>query len=223
MKTSLILIFIIIYSTFAYTQQNSCKVTIPAISESYTGQCKKGLAHGKGIAQGIDHFEGQFRKGMPNGTGVYTWADGTIYEGHWKNGNREGLGKMIFKDSVVTGYWKNDKYMGEKLVAPYKIVRSLNIVKSSFVKSKSQSNEIRIKLTRGAIENLDVVDGSLTLGYSSGSEYKAYSYYGIQNITFPLDVKVRFNAYNYLHTQVHDVDFEFTVNEPGTWDVTISY
>jgi hypothetical protein len=223
MKTSLILMLVVIPVTFVYSQQNECKVTASAISASYSGQCKNGLAHGKGVAQGIDHYEGRFSKGMPNGKGIYTWADGTIYEGEWRNGIREGKGKMIYKDSIVTGYWKDDKYLGEKLIPPYKIIRSLNVTKSSIVKSKSQSNDIRIKLVRGALENLDVVEGSFTLGYSSGSEYQSVNYYGIQNAVFPLDVKVHFSAYNNLHTQTHDVTLEFTINEPGTWDVTISY
>jgi hypothetical protein len=52
------------------SQQIDCKVLKPGISESYSGGCKKGL------------------------------ADGTYYEGHFENGNREGSGKMVYRDSA---------------------------------------------------------------------------------------------------------------------------
>ena len=45
-----------------YAQQTDCKVTMPKLSGTYTGGCKKGLAQGKGIAQGVDRYEGQFYK-----------------------------------------------------------------------------------------------------------------------------------------------------------------
>ena len=39
---------------------------------------------------------------------MYKWADGTYYEGHSENGNRDGSGKMVYRDSTVTGYWKEE-------------------------------------------------------------------------------------------------------------------
>ena len=27
-----------------------------------------------------------------NGQGTFTWPDGSVYEGHWENGNRTGYG-----------------------------------------------------------------------------------------------------------------------------------
>jgi hypothetical protein len=35
-----------------------CKVLFSSIDQSYEGECKKGLAHGKGIAKGSDIFLG---------------------------------------------------------------------------------------------------------------------------------------------------------------------
>jgi hypothetical protein len=85
MINRIILILVLIIGSNVFAQQSDCKVTIADISGSYSGGCKKGLAHGKGIAQGKDRFEGQFIKGMPEGKGIYTWANGTYYDGQWKN------------------------------------------------------------------------------------------------------------------------------------------
>jgi len=72
--------------------QNECKVLVPELSGSYFGKCKKGLAHGKGKALGIDSYDGNFRKGLPHGGGVYKWENGAIYDGDWREGLRDGKG-----------------------------------------------------------------------------------------------------------------------------------
>lgn len=45
--------------------------------------------------------------GKPHGKGVYTWANGEVYEGEWVNGLKEGQGiwKGIFGDSYI-GEWR---------------------------------------------------------------------------------------------------------------------
>ena len=47
--------------------QNPCKVLMKEISGSYSGECKKGLADGKGEAKGVDRYIGAFKKGLPDG------------------------------------------------------------------------------------------------------------------------------------------------------------
>jgi hypothetical protein len=213
-----LLVFIYGYSVFA--QQSNCKVATAAISESYSGDCKKGLAHGKGIARGIDMYEGQFSKGMPDGKGTYKWADGTFYEGQWKKGMREGTGKMTYRDSIVTGYWKEDKYIGEKFIPPYIISYSTSVSRSSIIKSAGTINGVRIRILQGGGDNTAIQDFSLV--YTSGDEYRTGNVYGIQNTLFPLDVKVRYSTWNQFRTSKFNVLFEFTINDPGTWDVVIS-
>ena len=73
-----------------YSQDNkdNCKVLMNEISESYQGDCKDGLAHGNGLAQGIDTYEGKFKKGLPYGNGKYAWANGDYYDGRWKEGDK---------------------------------------------------------------------------------------------------------------------------------------
>ncbi len=107
--TSIFLFFLFSNPIVLFSQQK-CKVLMPAISESYDGKCKKGLANGKGIAKGIDTYEGRFSKGFPNGIGIYTWASGNEYVGEWDFGSRHGEGIYKFKyqgkDSIQAGIWK---------------------------------------------------------------------------------------------------------------------
>jgi hypothetical protein len=95
MKNKLLLIAVFIFGSYVYGQQSDCQVKVARLSGTYTGGCKNGLAHGKGIAQGTDRYEGQFSKGIPDGKGTYTWANGTTYDGQWKNGMRDGDRKSV--------------------------------------------------------------------------------------------------------------------------------
>ena len=83
------LIFGILLINLETLAQTSCKVLQKGISKSYTGDCKKGLAHGYGVATGVDRYEGKLKNGLPNGIGKYFWSTGEIYDGHWKNGKKE--------------------------------------------------------------------------------------------------------------------------------------
>jgi hypothetical protein len=220
MVNRLFLIVVLIFGNYVYAQQSDCKVTIADISGSYSGGCKNGLAHGKGVAQGTDRYEGQFIKGMPDGKGIYKWANGTYFEGQWKNGMKEGFGKMVYRDSVVTGYWKGDKYQGKKLIPPFKITNSRSVSRSTITKSVDVANGVRIRILQGGSDNTTIEDFSLS--YDSGNEYRMTNIYGIQNTSLPLDVKITYRTWNQLHTAQYEVLFEFTIYDPGTWEVVIS-
>jgi hypothetical protein len=220
MITRLFFVLIIAFGSNLYAQTSDCKVIKESISGSYTGGCKNGLAQGKGIAQGIDRYEGQFAKGLPSGTGKYLWANGVYYEGEWKKGLMDGAGKMVYPDSTVTGIWKEDKYMGKRAIAPYSIVRSLSVARSTITKTKDGNYRVKIQIKQGGSDNTTIEDFSLA--YDSGSEYRSGNYYGIENITFPLSVKVKYRSWNQLRTTQYDVIFEFIINDPGSWDVTLT-
>ncbi len=204
-----------------YSQNADCKVNMASISGKYSGECRKGLAHGQGTSEGIDRYSGSFKYGLPHGIGTYTWTDGSSYEGHWSKGMKDGGGKMITRDSSYTGIWKDDNYIGKETIPPYKIDRSQNVTKSSFFKSKSNYEVIRIRFYQGAVEGGGLK--SVDLAYTSGEQFHDGAIYGIQHPSFPIDIRITFTADNSFGTMQFDAYFDFTINEPGAWDVRISY
>lgn len=220
MVNKLILVVVLIFGSCVYAQQSECKVTLANIAGSYSGGCKNGLAHGKGIAQGIDRYEGQFNKGLPDGKGTYKWANGDYYEGEWKNGKREGKGKMVYKGSTDIGYWKDDKYQGANLTPPYRIINSMSVSRSSITKLNNVGNGVKIKILQNGSDNTLIEDFSCA--FDSGAEYRLGNIYGIQNTSLPLFVKVTYRSWNQLHTSEYDVKFEFVINDPGTWEVVLN-
>ncbi len=103
------------YSAYA---QTSCRVLLPSISVSYSGDCRRGLADGTGQATGEDFYKGNFVKGLPEGNGTYIWKNGAKYEGEWEKGMRDGYGiythKVQDQDTVLDGQWKDNKYLGKE-------------------------------------------------------------------------------------------------------------
>jgi hypothetical protein len=220
MLKNILIILFFAAGNLAGAQNTDCKVVKPEISGTYSGGCRNGLAQGKGIAQGTDRYEGQFSKGLPEGRGKYTWAGGVYYDGQWKSGMRDGKGKMVYPDSVVTGYWKADKYVGKKLIPPYKIVSSLSVSRYTFSKTAERNFGVKIRIMQGGHDNVSIEDFSMA--YDTGSEYRNGNYYGIENVSFPLSVKIKYRSWNYLMTSQYNVIFEFVINEPGSWDVVIN-
>lgn len=211
------LILCLIFPTTQIFSQKDCKVLIPAISESYHGKCKKGLANGKGIANGIDTYEGRFSKGYPNGLGVYTWASGNEYRGEWDFGKRSGEGTYIFKyngkDSIQTGIWKNDKYIGPKPPPP-SILQSRNVQQYSFLKA-GDNNKFSIEIfmngaINSTIENLSIV--STNGSYQNIGDRLVFNY-----IDYPVTMKITYKTDNKMHTTRLDVVFEFEISAPGNW------
>lgn len=201
-------------------QHSDCKVLVPRISGTYQGECRKGLAQGKGVAHGIDSYEGEFRKGLPEGLGVYKWADGSYYEGYWKQGLRDGSGIMTFRpDSTLRGFWKADRYTGKEEIKPYQVIQSRYVARSSFSRTAKSPLQVKVKFTLGGMPNTTIQDFSMV--YSSGEEFRMGTVYGIQNVTFPVNVRITYLTWNVMRTVRTNVTIEFNINEPGSWDVNI--
>jgi hypothetical protein len=214
---------LILLSGVALYAQKDCKVLMPEISGTYKGKCRKGLAHGNGVAEGTDIYEGKFSKGLPHGKGKYTWADGRVFEGSFSEGKIEGKGTMIYPtargDSIVAGIWNDMEYLGPVPVAPYKIGRTRSVVRSSIKKLNEVGSGVRIGIFLGGNFNTEISDFSMA--YDSGEEIFLGQRYGLQNAAVPYTVTIRYRTWNHLRTQQHDVLFEFTINEPGTFEVSI--
>ncbi len=105
-------------SLFAIDSTQACRVDMASLAGTYRGECKKGLANGKGEAIGIVHYyTGIFKNGLPNGKGIYHFHEDQYYTGNFQDGIKEGKGEMHYMrhnlpDSVVKGYWSGDEFRG---------------------------------------------------------------------------------------------------------------
>lgn len=218
--------FFVLFGFFACSvhAQDGCKVLLPAISGTYKGECKKGLADGAGEANGIDKYAGEFRKGLPDGTGTYIWHTGETYLGKWKMGLRDGEGeyhiKYAGKDSVLTGIWKGDRYVGKKEMASYTIDYKSGIGRVTCMKIGDRPY-VKYKFSRSGGE-ANIVSNILMQG-SSGSESNTTSFTGFEQVKFPFKGKITFNAPNEFNSATLNCEVRLTINEPGSWLVTISF
>lgn len=219
--TIILTIFLIHHPASA---QTSCKVLLPPISGSYTGDCKLGLANGTGQATGEDFYKGDFVKGFPEGKGTYIWKNGGTYEGEWKKGLRDGMGIYSYKfqdrDSVLDGAWKDDKFIGKKALAPYVIEYRNGIGRVSCLRSGDRPY-IKYVFSRNGAESNNI--SSLMMQGSSGSERQSSDFTGYEYPEFPFHGTVKFNAPNNFYSAIIFCELRLTINRPGAWIVTIFY
>lgn len=204
--------------------QNSCRVLLPGISQSYTGDCKRGLAEGTGQAIGVDFYKGDFVKGLPDGNGKYTWNNGATYEGEWKKGMRDGKGIYIHRsearDTILDGVWKEDKFLGKKAQPPYVIEYRNGIGRVSCIRTGDRPY-VKYVFSRNGGESNNI--SSLFMQGSSGTENQTTAFTGFEYTEFPFHGIVRFNAPNNFYAAIITCELRLTINKPGAWIVTIFY
>ena len=225
MKKSILLTALtVIFLASDICAQTNCRVLMPSISAAYKGPCRQGLADGTGEASGTDNYAGDFRKGLPDGKGTYIWHTGESYIGEWKKGLRDGEGVFIYRyldrDSVLSGLWKEDKYIGEKEIPRYTIEYRDGIGRVSCFRTGDRPY-VRYRFSRNGGESNNI--SNLLLQGSSGSESMSASFTGFEQVTFPFTGKVKFNAPNNFYTAVLNCELRLIINEPGAWVVTIFY
>lgn len=209
-------------------QTESCKVLKKEIQGEYQGRCKNGLAHGKGVAKGIDMYEGKFKEGLPNGKGTYTFQDGSYYIGKFENGLQEGKGKYFYKvngvDSVKAGVWENGNYIGEKAIDPYKVKLNRGVDRYNFYRlgdgNGANTNRVTIKFIQNGADNTQISD--IRFQTDSGNRISFNRTEGFENIIFPFYCKLSYETPNKFKTMRHTVTFEFIINKPGDWELTLN-
>lgn len=225
MKTRVVIILlsIFLFNLFEAYAQEQCKVLKPEIADKYSGKCRKGLAHGKGLAEGKDRYEGDFKNGLPHGKGKYTWGSGEIYEGYWKEGKRDGEGKFWYKkdgvDSMKYALWRNDIYIKRIIPSPYRIIRSSSVTRYS-VRRVKEGNRVLFQFKQNGGVNTSVY--GLLFSPSSGNSYTLGSEQGYENIVFPFTCKVSYKTLNSLKTIPIDAEFIIEIKEPGEWEVILN-
>lgn len=186
MKQVISLLPILIFFSLPSLAQETCEVKLKDIAGVYSGDCVKGKAEGKGKSVGTDEYEGDFKKGYPDGKGMYIWKDGHYFIGNYVKGKKEGSGNMYFEnsvgdDSVITGYWKNDKYIGE-------FEKQFDIISKT-----SHITKVDCKYIDGKGESINIQVHQLVGGRSLNSPALSISY-----VT---DITVISGIYNSRNTQ----------------------
>jgi len=205
----------------SFGQEEECKVLMLQIAEKYDGKCKKGFAHGRGVAEGIDKYEGSFKYGLPYGRGEYTWSTGERYDGKWEDGKKEGVGVFYyFKDGepvIKEGMWIDDLYAGPVPEKP-KVITSTGIERYNFQR-QSDGNRVQVTTYINGHNNIDLKD--LTFFGSSGGEFRSGGTMGYESIVFPFRCRITYFSWNKAHTVRNFTRFEFEISEPGKWQVIL--
>jgi len=202
----------------------SCKVLLESISEEYSGDCKNGYAHGKGVARGIDKYEGRFKKGLPHGSGKYTWSNGDYYEGRFKKGEKHGRGYLYnkSKDEKLTGIWKNDEFSRKIKEPSYEIIKKTSITGVTFVKNEMLTpHRVELVFQRDGYQSSTV--GGLIVSSTSGRISTSNRFCGVENADFPIEIDIEFTAPNRFNSVRVRYDLKFKITEPASWKVIIRY
>lgn len=224
MRTGLLLLIMSgsLLNTISFAQ-GACKVMVSNLQGDYQGDCKNRLAHGKGLAKGVDFYEGEFSKGFPDGNGKYVWANGQYYIGQFKEGLRHGKGTMYVLDSATQtlhsgklAVWKNDQYIEVVLEKKYKLIRSLNTTSVLFNKLDEDKNRVTILLKNAQnLGGFDVINSSGFFKKMSNNRYL------IEECTFPLNIQVNYSSQSGIGQAVQ-VQVAFELESAGNWEVSIS-
>ncbi len=214
-------LFMLNLTTFAFGQKE-CKVMLPEIDSIYDGKCKRGYAHGQGLAIGEDRYEGKFRKGMPHGLGTYTWSTGETYTGRFVEGELDGEGIYTYqtdgRDTTITGIWERNEYKGPIPEKP-KIHQQISIDRINFTKLGDTPDQVMIAFKQNGSRNTDIENHLLTS--DSGFEYEVGQSKGFQEVKFPVTITAKYNTWNKLRTRRVYSAFKFTISEPGNWQVDV--
>jgi hypothetical protein len=204
------------------SQEPVCTVLVKNLQGTYIGDCKKGLAHGKGTAKGIDSYTGYFKKGYPHGKGTYSWAAGDQFEGFWQMGSKEGEGvfrtQIGGKDTIISGIWKDDKYIGPVPLKPEIILN--NGAKSITFSRVGDGTTITFMFMQVGNNNSGLSD-LITFG-SSGTEFTNGPYMGYEKVSFPFTARITYQTQNAFKTGYTTCALEFKISQPGRWDVRIN-
>ena len=228
LKACFFFFFLIGSVSFSEAQKLDCKVLKEEINKEYTGKCKNGLAHGKGVAKGKNLYEGNFKKGLPHGKGTLKYSLDEYYIGGWKKGLEHGKGKLYYKingaDSVKVGYWEEGKYIGKKLIPPYKVKMKVGVDRYSFnwldEGNGATTNRVIIKFMLSGSDNTGITN--IRLQNDSGNRISYRNTVGFENISFPFVCRLNYNTPNKLRTMVHTVTFDFVINKPGNWELILN-
>ena len=209
--------------TIAFPQQNdTCKVLLKGIDSLYNGQCKDGLANGKGTSTGDDSYSGMFKNGLPDGKGKYTYKNGDVFDGYWSTGLKNGQGKFSYtlngQKMTLRGYWKNGDYAGvSNPDESYKITAQTGIESYSIKRTEDTGSQIKVSFV-GVMAK--VVPTGLKVTSSSGHIHQENKNFSIYDFVCPNNCTIGFVIRTTGGDRQCNLDFE--ILKPGKYEVLIT-
>ncbi len=191
------------------------KVLVKNLQGTYEGKSKRGLAHGKGTAAGVDAYKGTFYKGFPHGKGTYIWLNGDYYIGNWKHGKRSGMGKFVSMidsvETVLDGYWEDDQYVAKTKPVDFKY-RTLAgpKIRLSYLQSNKKGNTIEISIRRNGdeVNDSDFVNSRFISNTVTTQSSGSTSEFIIKNAVFPFKAELWFTILEEnIHSNVTEVRY----------------
>ena len=220
MKSILVALVLTFISIYAYCQDISEPVLKKELAGKYEGELKKGLAHGEGIATGLDNYTGHFIKGFPEREGTYIFSNGDVYYGEFLRGLFSGKGSLTIKkasgDSIVEGYWEAGKYVGKTMVAPYEISNKTGSVNPSIINS-GEGNKVEIVVFDPY--NKYIIPQIMAMGQFTQQTYYARNLFA--EAVFPLTFDIRYSCTNKMRSGMVDSTIRIKINKPGNWQITL--
>jgi len=220
MKSFVIACIFVVVGIYVYGQEVAGPVLKKEISGKYEGELKKGLAHGEGIATGLDTYTGHFNKGLPDDKGTYTFSNGDVYRGEFSRGLFNGRGVFTYKkasgDSIVEGYWEAGKYVGKTMVAPYEISNKTGSVNPSVI-NLGDGNRVEIVVMDPY--NKYIIPQIIATGQFTLQTYYARNLFA--DAVFPLSFDIRYSCTNKMRSGTIDSTIRIKINKPGNWQITL--
>ncbi len=212
---------LIFTKNYSQEKNENCKVLMSTISQNYTGECYNGLANGKGKAIGIDTFVGYFKDGLPNGKGKYTFQNGSLFEGNWNMGKKEGEGKFTFfiskRKMVQKGFWLNDEYFGNTDPNEFFVIKNKsNIPYYNFTRNDDEKNKLVFSMIAS---NLKFVPINFALKTSSGIKINGLKEITISDFSLPFHFEVEYVIFK--SGNLVTCSFAFDINKPGNYELQL--
>lgn len=99
----------------------SGSITSETMDYVYDGQLYKDMKHGEGqLIEGKVKYSGQFKFDKYDGNGVLCDSNGNIFDGEWREGQRNGMGNVTYSDgSTYLGEFRNNVMHGNNCQYKY--------------------------------------------------------------------------------------------------------
>ena len=222
LKFYYIIIALFFVKNYSQEKDGNCKVLMQSISQEYKGKCLNGLANGKGEAKGEDGFVGYFKDGLPNGKGKYVFQNGSIFEGNWNMGKKEGEGKYTLlisgKKMVQKGFWLNDEYSGITDPKESFIIKNrTNVPYYNFTKLEDGRNKLTFSIVSA---NVKYVPARFVIKPSSGTTENGLKEIIISDFTLPFHCEIEYVIIK--SGNAITCSFTFDINKAGNYELQLT-